>query len=103
MLVLVLIAIAIPFTCLQCPYASAVCAHFLPLYRAKANHDRHPYVKESSKERHVGRCGGHVRGDERDVRRPGLYGFAVELDAPEDGVGAWLTPAPAAWPPLRVR
>jgi len=38
-----------------------------------------------------------------DGRRPGLYGFAVELDAPEDGVGEWLTPAPAAWPALRVR
>ncbi len=38
-----------------------------------------------------------------DARRPGLYGFAVELDAPEDGVGEWLTPAPAAWPRMRVR
>jgi len=41
--------------------------------------------------------------DTAGVSRPGLYGFAVELDAPEDGVGAWLTPAPPDWPLLRVR
>jgi hypothetical protein len=41
--------------------------------------------------------------DTPGISRPGLYGFAVELDAPEDGVGAWLTPAPSDWPLVRVR
>jgi hypothetical protein len=37
------------------------------------------------------------------VTRRGLYGFAVELDASDDGVGEWLTRAPAHWPLLHVR
>jgi hypothetical protein len=41
--------------------------------------------------------------DTTRVSRPGLYGFAIELDAPEEGVGAWLTPSPSDWPLVRVR
>lgn len=41
--------------------------------------------------------------DTPGLSRPGLYGFAVELDAPADDVGAWLTPAPSEWPLLHVR
>jgi hypothetical protein len=43
------------------------------------------------------------RNDTIERSRPGMYGFALELDEPEDGIGEWLTPAPADWPELRLQ
>jgi hypothetical protein len=37
------------------------------------------------------------------AQHPGLYGFAVVLEEPAEGIGEWLTPAPADWPQLQLR
>jgi hypothetical protein len=36
------------------------------------------------------------------MQRPGLYGFALELDEPDESISSRLTPAPARWPVLHV-
>jgi hypothetical protein len=47
--------------------------------------------------------GGPTEGQSRRSPRPGLYGFALLLEEPDEQISSRLTPAPADWPPLRLR